>query len=268
MDPKKAVQIGLERALTVQMPLARKEVARLRRVHPDATPEEILKRLDRTFLGAVTASGGASGAAGVVPGVGVPAALADVLVYTEAAVLYVLAVAEVHDLHPEDIERRKLLVYTVLIGDGAVTALNKTIPKTGAHWAKQIVNAIPMSAINKANKVLGPRFITKYGTKQGVLVLSKQVPLGIGIALGSGGNHLFGRFTVRSAHKIFGPPPVLWPLGGDDREGAESATQGEDPIAMDEGYALLADLEGAEAAEATAVVARRERQRREGGQPA
>lgn len=212
MEAKKAVQAGLDRALTVQMPIARREVARLRRVHPDASPEEIVKRLDRTFLGAVTASGGAAGAAGVVPGVGIPAALADVLVYTEAAVLYVLTMAEAHDLHAEDLERRKLLVYTVLLGDSAVGALNKAIPTTGAHWAKQIVNAIPMSAINKANKVLGPRFITKYGTKQGILVLSKQVPLGIGVALGSGGNHVFGRFTVRSAHRIFGPPPVAWAM--------------------------------------------------------
>lgn len=61
--------------------------------------------------------------------------------------------------------------------------------------------------MNKANKVLGPRFLTKYGTKQGVLVLSKQIPLGIGIAVGGGANHLVGRGVVRTARKVFGPPP-------------------------------------------------------------
>lgn len=45
------------------------------------------------------------------------------------------------------------------------------------------------------------------GTTQGVLVLSKQVPLGIGAALGAGGNHVFGRLTIRSARSIFGEPP-------------------------------------------------------------
>lgn len=67
-----------------------------------------------------------------------------------------------------------------------------------------------MSAVNAANKVLGPRFITKYGATQGVLVLSKQVPLGVGAALGGGGNHVFGRLSVRTANKVFGPPPEVW----------------------------------------------------------
>lgn len=208
---KKIVQAGLDKSLVVQAPLAKKNVERLRRVHPDATPKELLKKLNVTYLSAVTVSGGAAGAAGMAPGVGVPAALADVLVFTEATVLYVLSRAEIHGLHPEDFERRKLLVYMVLMGDGANAALGKAIPKTGGHWAKKIVESIPMKAIDKANKVLGPRFITKYGTKQGVLVLSKQVPLGIGVGLGAGGNHIFGRLTVKSAKKVFGPAPKSWP---------------------------------------------------------
>jgi hypothetical protein len=210
MEPKRLLQQGLEKALVAQMPLARKNVERLRRVHPDDTPAEMIKRLERYYLSGVTASGGASGAAGVVPGAGIPTALADVMVFTEATALFVLSLAEVHGLHPEDIERRKLLVYTVLLGDTAVGALDKMIGRTGPYWARQIVGSIPMSAINRVNRVLGPRFVTKYGTKQGVLVLSKQVPLGIGAVLGGGGNHVFGRVTVRSARKIFGASPEGW----------------------------------------------------------
>jgi len=137
--------------------------------------------------------------------------LVDVLAYTEASVLYTLSLAELHGLHADDTERRKLLVLTVLLGDSAIGALDQTVKRTGPYWARRIVESIPMSAINKANKVLGPRFITKYGTKQGVLVLSKQVPLGIVAVLGGGGNHLFARLTVKSARKIFGPPPTAWP---------------------------------------------------------
>ena len=199
-----------EKALVIQQPLASQNVARLRRVHPGEGPSELVGRLNRYYLAAATASGGAAGAAGVVPGVGVPAALADVLAFTEASVLYTLSLAEVHDLHPEDIEKRKLLVLTVLLGDSAVSALDQTVKRTGTYWAKRIVESIPMTAINRANKLLGPRFITKYGTKQGVLVLSKQVPLGIGAVLGGGGNHVFARLTIRSARKIFGPPPAAW----------------------------------------------------------
>jgi hypothetical protein len=113
-------------------------------------------------------------------------------------------------LHSEDIERRRALVMTVMIGDAAVDGVNKAVGKIGPHWAKQIVKSIPMSTINKINKVLGPRFVTKYGTKQGVLVLGKQVPLGIGVALGGGGNHLVGRGIIMSARRILGDAPSEW----------------------------------------------------------
>ncbi|MFF3314797.1 hypothetical protein ACFYV5_04710 [Streptomyces sp. NPDC003035] len=217
-DAKNLVQQVFEKALVAQQPTARKNVERLRRVHPDDTPQELIRRLDRYYLAAITASGGASGAAGIVPGAGIPTALADVMLYTEASVLYTLSLAEVHGTHPEDLERRKLLVLTVLLGDGAVKALDKAVGRTGPYWARRIVSAIPMSAINKANKVLGPRFITKYGTQQGVLVLSKQVPLGIGAALGAGGNHVLGRLTIRSARTIFGQPPSSWNGDGPEDE--------------------------------------------------
>lgn len=151
----------------------------------------------------------------MVPGAGIPAALADMLAFTEASVLYTLSLAEIHGLDPEDVERRRLLVVTVLLGDSAVGFLSKAVERTGGHWGRRIVQSIPMTAINRANRVLGPRFITKYGTKQGVLVLSKQVPMGIGAALGGGGNHLFGRATVKSGRAIFGPPPTTWCDGPD-----------------------------------------------------
>jgi hypothetical protein len=222
VDVKRLIQQGFDRALVAQQPLARKNVERLRRVHPGDTPQELIRRLDRYYLASVTASGGASGAAGIVPGAAIPTALADTMVFTEASVLYTLSLAEVHSLHPEDFERRKLLVLTVILGDGAARALDKAIWRTGPYWARRIVNAIPMSAINRANKVLGPRFITKYGTKQGVLVLGKQVPLGIGAALGAGGNHVFGRLVIRSARAVFGPPPSSW----DDGDRGDAAPPG------------------------------------------
>ena len=218
-DAKKLLQQGFDKALVSQVPLARRHVDRLRRVHPGDTPQDLIRRLNRYYLAGITASGGASGAAGLVPGAAIPTALADTMVFTEASVLYTLSLAEVHGMPAEDFERRNLLALTVLLGDGAVKALDKAIGKTGPYWAKAIVKSIPMSAINKVNKVLGPRFITKYGTKQGVLVLSKQVPLGVGAVLGAGGNHVFGRLTIRSARAVFGDPPSGW----DGYAGADEA---------------------------------------------
>jgi hypothetical protein len=113
-------------------------------------------------------------------------------------------------LGPEDFERRRLSVQTVLIGNSAITALSKGADKSVPYWGREIVKKIPMSTVHKVNKVLGPRFVTKYGTKQGVLVLSKQVPLGLGIGVGAGANYLVGRTDVGTARKVFGPAPAYF----------------------------------------------------------
>src|SRR3954468_4341150 len=210
MDGKELVSQELTKALTFQSPVARNNFERLHRVHPDDTPADLAKRVTRYYLSAVTTSGAAMGAAGAIPGGGLPSAAFDVMAFTEASVLYALTLAEIHGIHPEDMERRRLLVQTVLIGDSAVTALNKGADKTVSYWGKHIVNAIPMSAVKNANKVLGPRFITKYGTKQGTIVLSKQIPLGLGIGVGAFANHMIGRTIIGTWTKVFGPAPKFF----------------------------------------------------------
>lgn len=210
MELKQAASQALSKALTFQSPVARRNVERLRRVNPDDSPRDLAARVTKYYLGTVTASGGASGGAGIVPGLGLPAAAVDMVAFTEASVLYALTLAEIHGIHPEDVERRRLLVQTILIGDAAISALNTAAERSVPYWGRQIVTSIPMSAVNKANKFLGPRFITKYGTKQGVLVLSKQVPLGLGIGLGAGANHIAGRMIVKSAKRVFGPTPATF----------------------------------------------------------
>lgn len=207
------VKTGLEKALEAQYPLARDNAARLRRVHPSKSPRELVSYMNRIYLASVTATGAGAGAAAVVPNgwVQVPAAFADLLTFLEASVFYTLSVAEVSGVHVEDVERRRLLVTSVLIGNTAATgALEPLIGRTAPYWGRRVVDAIPMSTIRSANKVLGPRFVTKYGTKQGVLVLGKQVPLFIGAGIGASGNHIFGRFVVGAARTILGPPPAEW----------------------------------------------------------
>ncbi|MGG7570903.1 hypothetical protein [Streptomyces sirii] len=208
-DAMSLVQQGLDKALAAQRSPARKNVERLRRVHPGDTPEELIRRLDSAYLFSVTTSGLVSGAAAAVSGGGILTAAA----FTEASVLYLLSLAEVHGVHPEDFERRGRLVATVLLGGGAVRKLDRVVEHIVPYWGRRVVGAIPMGPINRANNVLRPHFVTKYGTKRGVLVLSELVPLGIGAALGAGGNHVLGRLTIKSARDTFGQPPSSWADG-------------------------------------------------------
>lgn len=209
-----AISTGFNKALDSQHPLAVSNVARLRRVHPDKSPDDLITYLNKVYIGAVATTGAGAGAAAVVPNVvvQVPVALADLLTFLEASVLYALSVAEIHGVNPEDTERRRFLVMAVLAGNSAATAtIEALIGRTAPYWGKKIVTAIPMSAISAANSVLGPRFITKWGTKTGVLVLGKQVPYFIGVGIGATGNSAFGWFIIKAARKLLGPAPREWP---------------------------------------------------------
>jgi hypothetical protein len=187
----------------------------MRRSRPDAPPSEIITSLEKQFLASVSAIGAASGGAAAAPGVGTAVAFGltafEIGGVVEATALFALSVAEVHDVRVSDLERRRTLVTAILFGEGASGFVEKAAGKIGKYWGKNLVDAIPMAVINDVNKKLAPRFITKWGTKQGVLVLGREIPFGIGAGIGAGGNFLIGRGSVQAARRAFGPAPATWP---------------------------------------------------------
>lgn len=210
-----ALKMGADKAAAISRPAVLRHIEQTRRSRPEASPADVIKLLGRRFTAAVATTGTVSGASAVVPGVTTPAsvalAVADAGTFTAAAGLYTLALAEVHGIPVHDLERRRTLLLGVLLGDAGSKAINKAVGRTGPHWARKVVTAIPMESIHAVNKVLGQNFVTKYGTKQGILVLGKQVPLGIGGAIGGTGNAVFARFTIKAAARAFGPAPAEWP---------------------------------------------------------
>ena len=204
-----------DKALLSQHELAIANVARLRRLHPDKTPTELVGYMNKWFLGAVAASGAGAGAAAAAPNlvVQIPAALADVGAFVELSVLYTLSVAIIHDLPLDDVERRSGLVAVVLLGKTASEKiLGKAIERTAPYWGKALAKAVPLKAIKLANKLLGPYFVTRFGAVKGVIVLGEQAPFFVGAAVGGAGNSLFGMFIVKSARKILGPLPESWEM--------------------------------------------------------
>lgn len=70
---------------------------------------------------------------------------------------------------------------------------------------------MPLETLRQINKVLGPNFVTKYGTKQGIIVLGRIAPLGIGAVIGGGANAALAALAVRAGRRAFGPAPAEWP---------------------------------------------------------
>jgi hypothetical protein len=178
--------------------------------HPQASPAEVIRILEKHYLAVVVSTGVAAGGVAAAPVVGTAASLAvsmgDMVGFLEASALFSLAVAEVHGIRIDDLEKRRTLVFAVLLGDSGAKFVEKAVARTGKYWGRLLTDAIPMSTINNINKVLGRWFITKYGTKQGIIVIGRLAPFGIGAGIGGAGNALFGRTVITGARRAFGPP--------------------------------------------------------------
>jgi hypothetical protein len=189
--------------------------ARLRR--GKMTDAQLIKALERSYTGLVATTGAAAGGLAAAPAVGlaggVVAGLADAGAFTTASAVYVLAVASVHGIEVEDIDRRKALLLTVLAGPGGVGVVERAAGRTGSHWGRRLTQSVSMDVVHKINGVLGKNFVTKYGTKQGILVLGKVVPFGVGAAIGMTGNAAMARMVVRTTRSAFGPLPPKGELG-------------------------------------------------------
>jgi hypothetical protein len=53
--------------------------------------------------------------------------------------------------------------------------------------------------------------VKKYAIKRTAMAFGKMLPVGIGAAVGGGGNRMMGKKIVANARKAFGPAPARWP---------------------------------------------------------
>ncbi|MFI6433230.1 hypothetical protein [Rhodococcus oryzae] len=185
--------------------LVEARIIRLRERSPNATDEMLVKKLNTTYLSSVTATGVASGATAAVPGAGTAAMLAtvgaDTSWFLTASIAHVLSALRVHGIRIDDLEHQKAIVLTVLAGGSGSTFVGKAAGRTAPHLGKLLTNAVPTATIRQVNRVLGVNFVTKWGTKQGILVIGRAAPFGIGAALGGGGNALMATAVVKATNK-------------------------------------------------------------------
>jgi hypothetical protein len=219
-DPSAAARMLshlIETGSRVQAPAIRAYVQRLRHANPDATPAEIVAKLEKHYLAAVMASGAAVGSAALFPGIGtlvaLSAAAGETVVFLEATTVFVLSVAEVHGIPAEHRERRRALVLAVLVGeDGRHAVADLVGPgRTNGAWLSEGAATLPLPALSQLNSRLLKYFVKKYAVKRGALAFGKILPAGIGAVVGGGGNRLMGKKIIKNAHAAFGPAPGRWP---------------------------------------------------------
>ncbi|MFE3290352.1 hypothetical protein [Rhodococcus sp. NPDC059234] len=204
----------LDNGAKLQGPAVHRYVERVRRAHPDESPQRIVERMERMFLTAVTGSGGAVGAAAAVPGVGTVGSIAAVgaesVFFLEASALLTLAIASVHGIPVDRHEQRRALVLAVALGASGMEIVEKAVGTTAKNWGSLITNRIPTPTMTGMNQTLLRKFVTKYAARRSALILGKLVPAGIGAAIGGVGNRTIGKGVVNNARDAFGPAPAHW----------------------------------------------------------
>jgi hypothetical protein len=216
--PGRALQ-ALDMAIAAAGKLARNRVNALRRANPHLTDAQLLKKINVAFSSSVTSTGAATGAVAAAPGVGtlvgLVAAGGDASWFLTAAAGYVLAVAELRGVHARDFEHQRALVLMVLAGGGGSTFFSRAAARTGPHLGKIVTNAVPLSTIRSINRTLGADFVTKYGTKRGIVAIGKVAPFGIGLVIGASGNLLMARSVITSTTVMFDAADKLNAADGD-----------------------------------------------------
>ena len=178
------------------------EVVRLR--HPDATPDDVARLLvyQRSKLSAIT--GAVSALPGAFPGVGtateIGAGLADAvaLVYTQVALVMAVAAAYDHDLEAHDARAADVRV---------VLALDAGVAKFGKHGVEladgKRLDPNDRSLSEELNRELGALVVKRTARRRVRTLLGREIPFGVGVAIGAGSNFKAIRHTGRTALRYY-----------------------------------------------------------------
>ena len=179
------------------------EIEQLR--NPHLTPRDLAQRLTQERMRVVAASGAISALPGVVPGAGstaeIAAAVADAgwLVYNEIVLVLSIAHAYGRDLREEDARRMDVLL-ALAYEAGVAVPVGKTIEVLGERIA---MGAIPRDTIASVNRRIGGSVVKKVARRRVKVILGREIPLGIGVAIGAGFNYTVMRRVGRAAVKYF-----------------------------------------------------------------
>ena len=211
---ERALDSALDKALAVQRPVVLAYLRRVQASKPHARPAVLVQMLERRYVAAVVGIGAASGGAAAVPGAGTAASLAagvaEITAFVSATGMYVLALAELHSVPVSDPQIRRALVLGVLVGSAGAGAVEGAEGQA-AHWAQVLNRPDAKGRIAGVNTRLAHLLVTRFGARQGALLVGRALPLGIGAGIGAAGNAALARSAISAARRAFGPPPESFP---------------------------------------------------------
>lgn len=212
----------LDRILATQRPAVIAHLRVIRSRHPDASPSDVCRILERRYLAAVTTGGAAVGATAVVPGVGTAVTLAlagaETVGFLEATALFAQSLAEVHGIRLSDPDRARALVLTLMVGREGVDLVNQFAGQVSgagkprqAYWGELVTTSLPRAMVGPLVDRLKSAFLRRVTVQGGVSAVGRALPFGVGAVVGGSGNHILGRRVIVGARRAFGVAPLTFP---------------------------------------------------------
>ena len=214
----KVLIAALDRAVAMQSSLISNYITRLRRRHPQDSPAQLQRRVDKHFMRLASGTGAGVGATAAVPGIGFVAATAAVgaesLVFLDAAAFYTMASATLRGADISNPERRRALILVVMLGAKGSAIVDTLVGDVSIEDASkratttQLLNRVSLPSLGSLNKTLMQSAVKRIGRRLTRGWFAKILPLGIGAVLGTLANRRLARDLVNNVAASLGAPPA------------------------------------------------------------
>jgi hypothetical protein len=216
---------ALAGAIRTREPAIRSRVEALRLSHPTFTQEELATKLIRDTRIRVAATGAASGAAAIAPGLGtllaLGAATSQALYALEQETELVLAIAILYGHELSDSDERVLEALVVVgIAGGSVKLRENLLVAGGEKITVAAFRALPKEWLGRAGGHILGRILARVAGSRALSTVGRVAPLAIGMAVGAGFDWITVSALGRAAMRYYGPggPASIAPrLAGQDR---------------------------------------------------
>jgi len=190
-------------------PAIRHRVERMRAENPGLDRHALARKLIVTTRRRVAATGAASGAAAIAPGVGTLIALGTAtgqgLYALEQETELVLAIAMIYGLELSDSDQRLLEALAVLgLVGGAVKLRDNVLVAGGERITIAAFRRLPEAWLGRAGSRALVRVLGRAMAERAVAAAARSVPLAIGMAAGAGFDWIAVSLLGRAAMGYYG----------------------------------------------------------------
>jgi hypothetical protein len=200
----------LARAVSSREPAIRARVHLLREANPHLTNDQLALRLIRSTRKRVAATGAASGAVSIAPGLGTLMAVGTLtgqaFYALEQEMELVLAIANIygHELGSSD-ERVVEALVVVGITSGAVKLREDVLVAGGERVAVAAFRRLPAMLLTHGGGRILSRILGRFAGTGAAKVAARVVPLGVGVLAGAGFDWIAVTGLGHAAMKYYGP---------------------------------------------------------------